>query len=139
MAHGQNRKWRNYWITVCEKILIGVLKKIDLFASSVLKNQLIWGIAVTTKILFLKKVKIFKKGCCMASSNNNTFSVSRPHFLSSTYTPSHCQRASRAKTRAWRGGSIIEPYEGSIQAIQISSAWKKCSVRIIAPIGGALI
>ena len=48
------------------------------------------------------------------------------------------QRASRAKTRGWRGGSIIEPYEDSIQAIQISSVCKRCSVRIIGPIGGAL-
>ena len=39
----------------------------------------------------------------------------------------NCQRASRAKTRGWRGGSIIEPYEDGIQAIQISSACERCS------------
>ena len=50
----------------------------------------------------------------------------------------NCQRAIRAKTRGWQGGSIIEPYEDSIQAIQISSACKRCSVRIIGPIRGAL-
>ena len=43
----------------------------------------------------------------------------------------YCQRASRAKTRGWRGSSIIEPYEDGIQAIQILSACKRCSVRII--------
>ena len=49
-----------------------------------------------------------------------------------------CQQARRAKTRGWRSGSIIEPYEDNIQAIQISSVCKRCSVRIIQPIGGAL-
>ena len=33
----------------------------------------------------------------------------------------NCQRASRVKMRGWRGGSIIELYEDSIQVIQISS------------------
>ena len=54
------------------------------------------------------------------------------------YAIYYCQRASRAKMQGWRGGRIIEPYEDSIQAIQISSVCKRCSVRIIGPVGGAL-
>ena len=49
-----------------------------------------------------------------------------------------CQRASQAKMRGWRGGSIIELYEDSIQVIQILSVCKRCSVRIIGPIRSAL-
>ena len=36
----------------------------------------------------------------------------------------NCQRASRAKTRGWRGGSIIEPCESIVQAEKISSDCK---------------
>ena len=37
-----------------------------------------------------------------------------------------CQRASRAKTRGWRGGSIIGPCESFVLAVQISSDREKC-------------
>ena len=33
---------------------------------------------------------------------------------------------SRAKTRGWRGGSIIEPCESTVQATKISSVREKC-------------
>ena len=38
----------------------------------------------------------------------------------------YCQRASRAKTRGWRGGSIIEPSESTVQADKISSDREIC-------------
>ena len=37
-----------------------------------------------------------------------------------------CRRASRAKTRGWRGGSIIEPCESTVQAEKISSDRETC-------------
>ena len=38
----------------------------------------------------------------------------------------NCQRVSRAKTRGWRGGSIIEPCESTVLAEKISSDREKC-------------
>ena len=38
----------------------------------------------------------------------------------------NCQRASLAKTRGWRGGSIIEPCECTVQAEKISSDRETC-------------
>ena len=40
--------------------------------------------------------------------------------------PVICQQASRAKTRGWRGGSIIKPCESTVQAEKISSDREKC-------------
>ena len=39
---------------------------------------------------------------------------------------SFCQRASRAKTRGWSGGSIIEPCESTVLAEKISSDREAC-------------
>ena len=38
----------------------------------------------------------------------------------------YCQRASRAKTRGWWGGSIIEPCESTVLAEKISSDRETC-------------
>ena len=42
-------------------------------------------------------------------------------WLSESSSAAYCQRASRAKTRGWWGGSIIEPCESTVLAEKISS------------------
>ena len=52
------------------------------------------------------KEKMYKR---FTMQNNTVYFEILPKILAS-----YCQRASRAKTRGWRGGSIIEPCESTV-------------------------
>ena len=54
-------------------------------------------------------------------------------YKNKPYNNAYCQRARRAKTRGWRGGSIIEPCENTVQTEKISSdrAGHVCEARFL--------
>ena len=68
------------------------------------------SISLLNKAIYGKKRKRLKGNNNNNSNNNNNTTI----FIAN--------EPAELRHEAWRGSSIIEPYEDSIQAIQISSA-----------------